>query len=203
MKKQIIIVLFIAAALAMALGYKNIIEGASTNRAAVVKTSSSNDVAIGGAFELTNHKGEKVTDKTYSGKLLLVFFGFTNCPDVCPTDLMVMSSTIEGLGEKAKEVVPLFITIDPETDDVEQMASYLKNFNENIEGLTGNKEQLKAVRDVYKVYAQKVEMESLAGNMFSHSSFTYLMDREGNYLSHFPHNTDPQKIISSITKYLY
>ena len=92
---------------------------------------------IGGPFALTDHNGKRVTDKDFGGKHKLVFFGYTYCPDICPAELQVMSAAMDNLGDKAKDVTPVFITVDPERDTVEQMKSYVENFHPSLVGLTG------------------------------------------------------------------
>ena len=105
--------------------------------------------AIGGPFELVNHKGETVSDTDYRGSYLLVMFGFTNCPDVCPTELQLITEALGVLGPTAKKVQPLMITMDPERDTVEVLADYVSNFHPSIVALTGSVEQIKAVAGAY------------------------------------------------------
>ncbi|MDA7948055.1 MAG: SCO family protein, partial [Hyphomicrobiaceae bacterium] len=98
---------------------------------------------IGGPFTLTDHNGRRVTEKDFSGKHILVFFGYTFCPDICPAELQVMSAALDALGGKAKEVTPVFITVDPKRDTVEQMKSYVENFHPSLVGLTGSAEEIR------------------------------------------------------------
>jgi len=141
---------------------------------------------IGGPFTLVNHKGETVTQADFIGKHMLVFFGFTHCPDVCPSKLSQISAVLDRLGPLAEEVAPVFISVDPERDTPERMAEYVSNFGERIVGLTGTPEQIKRVAKAFRVYYAKVEIENSAtGYLVDHSAFTYLMDENGEYVTHF------------------
>jgi protein SCO1/2 len=203
MKRSFItITMFAAAAIFLATGYDNVIQNANSKTAVTKEEASTGKVQIGGSFALTNQRGENVTDQDFKGKLMLVFFGFTNCPDVCPTDLMIISKVMQALGDDGEKVAPIFITVDSQTDTVERMADYLVSFHPSIQGLTGTEEQLKQAQEAYKIYAKKIEMESMMGNMFNHSAYTYLMNREGKYLTHFAHDSKPEKILEEIKKYL-
>lgn len=196
---------FLAAAFILANGYENLIENSSSGSVHAKKSEdveATGEAAIGGPFELVNQKGETVTDETYKGKKLLVFFGFTNCPEVCPNTLMAISRTMEMLENDAEKITPIFITVDHENDNVEQIAKYLESFNPAIQGLTGTQEQLKAAQDAYRVYAQKVEMDSMMGTMYNHSPYVYLMDEENKYLTHFQYNAKPEDIVEKIRTFL-
>lgn len=150
---------------------------------------------IGGPFTLTDHNGRKVTDKTFRGKYMLVYFGFTYCPDVCPGELQVMSDALRRLGSKSKRIAPLFITIDPERDTVEQMASYVPNFSPQLIGLTGTPKQIRDVARAYKVFFNKVKDKgSSDGYTMDHSSIIYLMGPSGEFITHFPHGTTSKAI---------
>lgn len=167
----------------------------------VVQTTGKPD--IGGAFALTNHKGERVTEKDFLGGHTLVYFGFTYCPDVCPTELQVMSDAMGKLGPKAAKVTPLFISVDPERDTVEQMAAYVPNFHERLVGLTGTADEIKTAAKAYKVYYRKVDdKNSDAGYTVDHSSIVFLMSPEGEYVAHFAHGTSPDAMAQTIEKHL-
>ena len=167
----------------------------------VVQTTGKPD--IGGAFTLTNHKGERVTEKDFLGGHTLVYFGFTYCPDVCPTELQVMSDAMGKLGAKAEKVTPLFFSVDPERDTVEQMAAYVPNFHERLVGLTGTADEVKTAAKAYKVYYRKVDdKNSDAGYTVDHSSIVFLMSPEGEYVAHFAHGTSPDAMAKTIAKHL-
>lgn len=159
---------------------------------------------VGGPFKLINHLGEPVTEKNFYGKYTLVFFGYTYCPDVCPSELQVMSAALDRLKSKADDIVPIFITIDPERDTAKQMADYVSHFHSKFVGLTGSPEAIQAAARAYRVYYSKSkDSESNSDYLMDHSSIVYLMDRKGEYKTHFSFGTPPEKMaekISSIIK---
>ena len=160
---------------------------------------------IGGPFTLTDHTGAVRTEQDFRGKLMLIYFGYTYCPDACPTALQVMSVALQRLGEKAESVTPIFITVDPERDTAKHLNDYVKNFHARMVGLTGSAAQLKQAAKVYRVYFRKAE--SASGDppedyLMDHSSVVYLMDREGRYITHFTHQSPSEKIEAAIRKYL-
>ncbi len=158
---------------------------------------------IGGPFTLTDHRGKRVTEKDFMGKLSLVFFGYTFCPDVCPAELQVISAALDELGGDAKKVTPLFITIDPERDTVEQMNSYVSNFHEQLIGLTGTTEEIRAAASAYRIYYKKVTDDpSSSDYVMDHSSIVYLMSPKGEYLTHFSYGTGVDKMVKGIAKFL-
>jgi protein SCO1/2 len=166
-------------------------------------TQTAGKALIGGPFTLTDHHGRRVTEKDFLGSYVLVYFGFTYCPDVCPTELQVIASALEKLGPKAEKVTPLFITVDPERDTVEQLANYVTNFSDRLVGLTGSLEEVRAAAKAYRVYFKKVEdPNSRAGYTLDHSSIVYLMDPKGQYLAHFSHGTAPEAMAETISRYL-
>ncbi|RTL63795.1 MAG: SCO family protein [Hyphomicrobiales bacterium] len=158
---------------------------------------------VGGPFTLTDHTGRKVTDQDYRGKFMLVFFGFTYCPDVCPTALQTMAAALEMLGPKAERLVPLFITVDPERDTPEQLAQYVSSFSPKLVGLTGTRPEIDTVLKEYRVYAQKVEdPKSTAGYTMNHSSIVYIMGPDGAYRTHFTHATGAETMAERLAKLL-
>jgi len=136
---------------------------------------------IGGPFTLVNHHGKTVTDKDFLGKPTLVFFGFTFCPDVCPTTLFETTTRLQKLGAEARDLQVLFITADPERDTPEQLALYLQSFDPRIVGLTGTQEQVDAAVLAYKAYAKKVPSEG-GGYTVDHTASVFLMDRNGRFM---------------------
>ncbi len=163
---------------------------------------SSGEALIGGDFTLINQNGETITDKDFRGKFMLVFFGFTNCPEVCPTGLLTITQAMELLGKDATKIAPVFITVDPKRDTPEQMASYLSNFYPSLTGLTGTPEQVKAVEKVYRVYSSKVVDKTSDEYTMNHSAFVYLMDKNGKFLTHFSHDSETAKMADMIKKYI-
>ena len=141
-------------------------------------------VSIGAPFALTAGDGRTMTDRDLRGAPYLVFFGFTHCPDVCPTKLFQLSEMFRALGDKGKDVRALFITVDPERDTPEIMKSYVSSFEERIVGLTGSREAVdKVVRD-FRAYAKKVPTKDGDYTM-EHTSLVYLMGKDGQFLAPF------------------
>lgn len=134
---------------------------------------------IGGPFALTTHDGRRLTDKDLLGQPFAIFFGFTHCPDICPTSLLDLSVVIERLGRDAEKMRFLFVSIDPERDTPEQLKLYLSSFNPRITGLTGTLDDVRAAAKAYRAYWQRVPTSD--GYTMNHSTFTYLVDRHGKY----------------------
>jgi protein SCO1 len=155
--------------------------------------------AIGGPFTLTDTTGARRTEKDFAGKPMLVYFGFTNCPDVCPSGLQTLTVALNKLGDKADRLTPLFITIDPERDTPESLAAYIKSFHPRIQALSGSPEDVQATIKTYRVYAVKVPDASDPKRYnIDHSSFFYLMDAQGRYVKHFPHSTDAGQLAEAL-----
>lgn len=162
---------------------------------------------IGGPFKLTDHTGKRVTEKDFQGKLSLVYFGYSFCPDVCPTELQVIGNAMDLLGDQGKKLTPIFITIDPQRDTPEALSTYVTHFHPKMVGLTGTAEEIKKVAKAYKVYygrakTPKGEEEDPDNYLMDHSNIIYVMGKDGKYLDHLTHTTDPKKIIKKISKYL-
>ncbi len=154
-------------------------------------------------FALVDHTGKSVTDENYRGKWLLVFFGFTNCPDVCPTALNEIAQIIENLGEKAAKVQPLFITIDPERDTPERMAEFVSAFDPRITGLTGTPEQIKASTKSFKVYyAKEVQKGAPDGYTMEHTASLYLIDPKGRFVRPYSYNATIEEISDDLRERL-
>lgn len=152
---------------------------------------------IGGPFELTDHRGNRVRDDDFRGRYMLVFFGFTHCPDVCPSTLRDISMALDHLDDEADALQPLFITVDPERDDVEAMADYVTAFDSRILGLTGTRDEIDRATAAYRIYSARFPLGENDYTM-DHSAFTYLMDREGKYLAHFSFGIDPEEMAEGI-----
>ena len=172
-------------------------------------------VPIGGPFMLVDHTGRTVTETDFGGKYLLVFFGFSNCPDVCPTTLADIASALELLGEDGDAIQPLFVSLDPERDTPQRLAEYVKAFHPKIVGLTGTPEQIAAVTKEYRAFYEKVSAASYYGKetgaasdksapgneyLISHQGNTYLMSPSSEYLAHFTYGTKPEEIVETIRK---
>lgn len=163
------------------------------------QVSSTGRVAIGGPFNLVDTTGQRRTEKDYAGKPMLVFFGFTNCPDVCPSGLQTLTVALDKLGDKANGLTPLFITVDPERDTPQSLAAYIKSFHPRIQALTGTPDEVNAAVKAYRVYAVKVtDAKDPARYNIDHSSFFYLMNSKGEYVKHFPHSTDANVLADAL-----
>ena len=164
---------------------------------------SSGAALIGGPFSLVGADGKPVTDRDFRGRYMLIFFGFTHCPDICPAELQVIAQALEQLGDKAKKVVPIFITLDPERDTPEAMANYVKSFGPNFVGLTGSPEAIAAAAKAYRVAYSKVENKDSAGDYsVDHSALAYLMDPEGRYVTHFSYGLSTDQMAEKLEKLL-
>jgi protein SCO1/2 len=169
----------------------------------VSNSASYGNAAIGGAFSLTDQNGKRVTDQNFKGKYTLVFFGFTSCPDVCPTTLLVITQVMEGLGVEGKNLVPIFISVDAGGDTPAVMKSYLSNFHPSIVGLTGSAVEIKQAADAYHVYYAKIAQPELAkGYTMDHSTLIHFMDKDGHLISVFTYNNSAKNIIAAIKPYL-
>ncbi len=142
-------------------------------------------VAAGGPFALTASDGSAVTERTYRGKWLLIYFGYTHCPDVCPTTLSEMASALVRLDQKAGQVQPLFITLDPRRDTVDVLSGYVKAFDERIVGLTGTPQQIAAAARAYQVFYERVDRDD-GDYLIDHSSYLYVMDPDGRFKAAWP-----------------
>jgi cytochrome oxidase Cu insertion factor (SCO1/SenC/PrrC family) len=168
-----------------------------------ISLPSAGTALVGGPFTLTDHTGKRVTEKDFRGRFMLIFFGFTYCPDVCPTALQVMSAALEKLGPAAQRFTPVLVTIDPERDTPAQLAMYVKSFDPRLVGLTGSPAEIDAVSKAYRVYVKKVaDPKSTAGYTFDHSSIIYVMGPDGEYRTHFTHATNVDVLADRLRKLL-
>ncbi len=159
-------------------------------------------VEIGGPYTLTDHTGRAVTQESYAGRWQLVFFGYTFCPDFCPATLSTVTAAMDSLGPAGDKITPIFITVDPERDTVEQMAAYHEHFHPSFQMLTGTPEQIAAVARAYRVYYAKAESEQYTDYLMDHSTITYLMDPQGRYAAHFSHGTEPEALARQLREHV-
>lgn len=158
---------------------------------------------IGGAFELTEPSGKRVTDKDFLGKPLLVYFGFTNCPDMCPAGLQIIGATLDNMGADAGRLSAVFISLDPERDTPQVMGEYVKSFHPHIVGLTGSAADIASVAKAYRVYYAKTDPDPATGRYsIDHSGFMYLMNGDGQFTHHFPHTVSVEKLAAALRKAL-
>jgi len=157
--------------------------------------------AIGGPFQLTGQGGQTVTEKSLQGRPTLIFFGFTHCPDVCPTSLFEMSEVLRAMGPDADRVNAYFISVDPERDTPQAMKDYLSSFDPHLVGLTGDPEVMAKVTSEYRVYARKVPLKDGDYTM-DHTALIYLMDRDGRFVAPFNLKRTPEEAASELKRYL-
>lgn len=158
---------------------------------------------IGGPFKLTGHDGKPVTDKDFAGHPMLIFFGYTHCPDICPSALQVVSAALDKLGTKGAKVIPVFITLDGERDTPAKLAEYVKSFHPRLVGLTGSPAEIEAVAKSYHVFYQKIADEKApADYTFDHAAILYLMGADGAFITHIPHTTNVDEVVSILDKAL-
>ncbi len=161
---------------------------------------------IGGPFELVDHNGNTVTEADFAGRPMLIYFGFTYCPDVCPMSLQIMRAALDQLEPDARaEFQPILISVDPERDTPEVLAQYVtfEVFPEGLTGLTGTPEQVRRAADAYRVYYRRTEQDSsMADYLVDHLSVIYFMDRQGRFVEVFPHATSPVQIARRLQRFL-
>ncbi len=168
--------------------------------------TSSGTALVGGPFELVDQHGRTRRDAEFRGRPMLVYFGYTYCPDVCPTSLMAMSQGLDAFAvsnpDLAKEVVPVFVTVDPARDTVATLSAYAPHFHEDLVALTGTAEQVAGAAKAYRVYYAKAEDDGTGDYLMDHSGFIYLMDREGGYRAHFPHSATAEQIAAGLEQHI-
>ena len=156
---------------------------------------------IGGPFTLTDQSGRKRSDSEFRGKLMIVYFGYTYCPDVCPADLMAITQALDALGPAAENVQPIFITVDPERDN-KVLGEYVRAFHKSLIGLTGSTEEIRKVANSYKAFYAKVPGERSGEYGIDHTGVIYLIGRSGEYLGFMPPQTDSERLTEVLRKYL-
>jgi protein SCO1 len=157
--------------------------------------------AIGGPFQLTDQSGQTVTEKSLQGRPTLIFFGFTHCPDVCPTSLFEISEVLHAMGGDANRVNAYFVSVDPERDTAPVMKDYLSSFDPHLKGLTGDPEVIAKVLSEYRVYSRKVPLKDGDYTM-DHTALIYLMDRDGHFVSPFNLKRPPEAAAADLKRYL-
>jgi protein SCO1/2 len=158
--------------------------------------------AIGGPFKLIDQNGQPITDADIKGRPSLVFFGYTHCPDVCPTTLFEMSEVLRALGPGAGRVNALFITVDPERDTAAAMKDYLSSFDPHLRGATGDQKSIEAVEKGYRVYAKKVPTGNGGDYSMDHTALVYLMDKQGRFVAPFKLDRKPDEAAADLRRYL-
>jgi len=157
--------------------------------------------AIGGPFQLTDQAGQAVTDQNLKGRPTLIFFGFTHCPDVCPTSLFEISEVLRAMGKDADRVNAYFVSVDPERDTTAAMKDYLSSFDPHLRGLTGNPDAVAKMISTFRVYARKVPLKDGDYTM-DHTALIYLMDRDGKFVAPFNLKRTPEEAAADLKRYL-
>ncbi|XP_077233024.1 electron transport SCO1/SenC family protein [Tasmannia lanceolata] len=179
---------------------KRHIEELKTASTAVKQGPSVGKAAIGGPFKLVNHEGNSVTDRDFLGKWTVIYFGFTHCPDICPDELQKLAAAVDKIRENAGlEIVPVFISVDPERDTVEQVNEYVKEFHPHLIGLTGSPDEVRQVARAYRVYYMKTEEEG-SDYLVDHSIVMYLMDPDMEFVKFYGKNYDTDSLAEGIIK---
>lgn len=192
--------LAVVAGIAIGLGAHFFVGGGGLNG---IRQSSFVDPGIGGPFRLTDQNGKVRTDQDFRGKIMLVEFGYTFCPDICPLGLQLFADVLDKLGPDAAKVQPIFITVDPARDTVTQLHNYVDHFSPRIVGLTGSEDDIAKVAREYRVY-YKLGSDHATNPNYSvdHSAILYVMDRNGKFVGHFTHETPVDQVVASIRSHL-
>ena len=195
----------IAWALVFILGGMVLFTVKDTGTNPAVQSSSVPGINTGGPFTLTSHTGARISDTDFRGRYMLVYFGYSFCPDVCPLELVKMTTalhTLEEEGLNTDSIAPLFITFDPERDTPEQLAGYVPAFHPRLMGLTGTVAETTAAAKAYRVYFSKRESDDLADYLMDHLSVIFLMDKQGDYMQIFTARDTPDDIASALRRVL-
>lgn len=189
LSRILLVLALVLLAVAVGIGLRLFVLG----RGGTPNVSVSGAALIGGPFTLTDQDGRTRADDEFRDKLMLVYFGYTFCPDLCPTELQTMSDALDRLGDKAAAVQPIFVTVDPERDTVPVMKQYVSHFHPRLIGLTGTDAAVAAAAKAYRAYYAKAPIKDGGDYLMDHSGFVYLMGRDGRYLTHFnPQTTADQ-----------
>jgi cytochrome oxidase Cu insertion factor (SCO1/SenC/PrrC family) len=164
-----------------------------------VSSMAGGAATVGGPFKLIDQHGAEVTEQDFAGRYMLIYFGYTYCPDICPLSLANMTQAMDLLPpDQAEQVVPILITVDPERDTVAQLAEYAPLFHPRLVALTGSPEAIKAAARAYRVYYAKAGKDGSNDYLMDHSTFIYLMGPDGRYVRHFAHHAAPEEIAAAI-----
>ena len=157
---------------------------------------------VGGAFTLADPAGRRIALDDYRGKLVLLYFGFASCPDVCPTDLATIAQALRELGDAADAVQPLFVTLDPQRDTPEVLREYAAAFHPRFVALSGSEAEVRRVATQFKVYYEKVKLPGTGTYTIEHTAYTFLLDREGSFLTLFPPGTPAERMVFMLREVL-
>ena len=177
-------------------------ENSRADAAQLMADLMSGKTPVGGPFTLTDQGGHRRGLADYRGKLVLLYFGYTYCPDVCPTDLMEIGNVIRALGRDGDEVQPIFITLDPTRDSKDTLRAYVAAFHPRFVALTGSERDVRPVATSYKVFFEKVRPPGASTYLIDHSAYTFLLDREGRFVTLFPPGTPHDRMASMVREQL-
>ena len=169
-----------------------------TDAARLMNDLMSGKVPVGGPFTLTDQRGKRVSLADFRGKVVMLYFGYTFCPDVCPTDLYAIAGMIKLLGADGPKVQPVFVTLDPERDTPTQLGLYVESFNPRFVALSGSETEIRDVATAYKVFFEKVRQPGASYYLIDHTAFTYVIDALGNYAGFFPPGTSGERMAALV-----
>jgi len=159
------------------------------------------EARVGGVFTLTDTHGNTIRDTDFRGRLMLVYMGYSHCPDICPMTLTVMSEAMKALGPNARKIAVIFISLDPERDTPQALGSYLNSFDPRIIGLTGSSKAINEAAKAYKVFYKKSSTPGAGSYLVDHSGFLYLMDGNGRYIMHFGPDVKADGLVRAIREH--
>lgn len=177
-------------------------EGSRADAARLMGELMSGKGPIGGPFTLSDQNGRRRSLADFRGKLVLLYFGFASCPDVCPTDLVAMANVIRLAGPDADELQPVFVTLDPERDTREVLGAYVASFHPRFVALSGTEEETRRVATSYKVAYEKVRLPGAPTYSIDHTAYVFLLDREGRFVTLFPPGTPAERMVTMVREQL-
>jgi len=172
-----------------------------TDAARLMNELMSGKVAVGAPFALRDAAGKTRALADFRGRLVLLYFGYTQCPDVCPTDLVVIGDALRRLGPRARDVQPVFVTLDPARDTPAVLREYASAFHPSFVALRGSEAETRRIATSYKVFYEKVP-DGKGSYAIDHAAFTFLLDREGNYVAFFPPGTRAERMVTMLKEHL-
>lgn len=177
-------------------------EGTRAGAARLMNELMSGKGPVGGPFTLTDQDGERRSLSDFRGRLVLLYFGFTYCPDICPTDLTSVGNVIQSLGPEGEQLQPVFVTLDPARDKPEMLRAYVASFHPRFVALTGTEDEVRRVATSYKVFFEKVQPPGANTYLIDHSAYVFLLDREGRFLTLFPPGTPQERMAVMVREQL-
>ena len=177
-------------------------QGARAGAARLMNDLMSGKVPVGGPFTLADPDGRRRSLSDFRGKMVLLYFGYTYCPDVCPTDLMSVGNLIRSLGPEGNLLQPVFVTLDPERDTREVLRAYATNFHPRFVSLSGTEDEVRRVATSYKVFFEKVTPPGVNTYLIDHSAYVFLLDREGRFITLFPPGTPQERMAVMVREQL-